>query len=459
MRLNNQEKKLKSRRQNRNLWEWIEIFRNLWRVVFTYVKLSIKFTNGIFSKRAIFVCLPRRKFTFLRGPLVFVLIISWIFSGWPQIWQKPAIPPEIENTQAAAGDLILLWDGDTIPSGWTCISCASGDPYYQVYPRGAATYGTATSGAATHSHTVSYVSCTGPSATAQYDAPGTASYSSATHIHNTISSQTVDSASNDPLYRSLKIIRYTGMPATLPAGVIGIFDTTSLPENWSAYSLQDTYFLKGDGVVATSGSNTHTHSVSVTTGGPDTTETAKAGAKAGESPTHTHTGSGTSASTDHQPPYLEVVFAQASVDTPIPPGLIALFDAAPPTDWTLVSGTGQPFNGVFLKGNSTAYGGTGGAETHTHANLDINLPATADTIATADTAPAEVGADIAHTHTFTVSFSTESHLPVYRNTVFAKRDLILTVATTGSQVANMNIPSTDNYVGGAFTFISDFSNN
>ena len=92
MRLNNQEKKLKSRRQNRNLWEWIEIFRNLWRVVFTYVKLSIKFTNGIFSKRAIFVCLPRRKFTFLRGPLVFVLIISWIFSGWPQIWQKPEIP-------------------------------------------------------------------------------------------------------------------------------------------------------------------------------------------------------------------------------------------------------------------------------------------------------------------------------------------------------------------------------
>ena len=100
MRLNNQEKKLKSRRQNRNLWEWIEIFRNLWRVVFTYVKLSIKFTNGIFSKRAIFVCLPRRKFTFLRGPLVFVLIISWIFSGWPQIWQKPAIPPEIQEARA-----------------------------------------------------------------------------------------------------------------------------------------------------------------------------------------------------------------------------------------------------------------------------------------------------------------------------------------------------------------------
>jgi len=27
--------------------------------------------------------------------LIFLLIFAWIFSGWPQIWQKPAIPPEI----------------------------------------------------------------------------------------------------------------------------------------------------------------------------------------------------------------------------------------------------------------------------------------------------------------------------------------------------------------------------
>ena len=109
--------------------------------------------------------------------ITLVLITSlifgiWIYVGFPQIWQKPPIPPEIEKTQAAAGDLILLWDGADPPTGWTCISCLSGDPYYQVYPRGAATYGAATSGAATHTHTVSYATCTEPSATAAYDDAG-----------------------------------------------------------------------------------------------------------------------------------------------------------------------------------------------------------------------------------------------------------------------------------------------
>ncbi|MDP3004418.1 MAG: hypothetical protein Q8N43_02865, partial [Candidatus Azambacteria bacterium] len=82
-----QEKKLKFRRQNRNLWEWIEIFRNLRRVVFTYVKLSIKFANKVFSRRAVFLRL-----------LVFILIFSWLFSGWPQIFN---LPPKIPQSLAA----------------------------------------------------------------------------------------------------------------------------------------------------------------------------------------------------------------------------------------------------------------------------------------------------------------------------------------------------------------------
>lgn len=34
--------------------------------------------------------------------LVFVLVTGWIFSGWPRIWQKPRIPPEIQEAEAAA---------------------------------------------------------------------------------------------------------------------------------------------------------------------------------------------------------------------------------------------------------------------------------------------------------------------------------------------------------------------
>ena len=71
MRLN-QEKKLKS------------------NPVFTYVKLSIKFVYTFLTRRAIFTRL-----------LVFILIFSWIFSGWPRIWQNPPFPPEIEAAKAA----------------------------------------------------------------------------------------------------------------------------------------------------------------------------------------------------------------------------------------------------------------------------------------------------------------------------------------------------------------------
>jgi len=34
-------------------------------------------------------------------PLILLMMIAWFFSGWPQIWQKPAIPPKIEEVKAA----------------------------------------------------------------------------------------------------------------------------------------------------------------------------------------------------------------------------------------------------------------------------------------------------------------------------------------------------------------------
>ncbi|OHA71341.1 MAG: hypothetical protein A3D64_02440 [Candidatus Wildermuthbacteria bacterium RIFCSPHIGHO2_02_FULL_49_9] len=96
---------------------WRSYGAGLRRIVFTYVKLSIKFVYIFFTKRAIFVRLPRRKFTFLRGPLVFVLIISWLFSGWPQIWQHPSIPQKIETVQALTQEANWAFTGNA--TGWT----------------------------------------------------------------------------------------------------------------------------------------------------------------------------------------------------------------------------------------------------------------------------------------------------------------------------------------------------
>jgi hypothetical protein len=35
---------------------------------------------------------------FLQVSVVFLVIFGWIFSGWPQIWQKPAIPPSARRS-------------------------------------------------------------------------------------------------------------------------------------------------------------------------------------------------------------------------------------------------------------------------------------------------------------------------------------------------------------------------
>ena len=36
--------------------------------------------------------------------IIFLVIFSWIFSGWPRIWQKPPIPPEVQEAKAQTTD-------------------------------------------------------------------------------------------------------------------------------------------------------------------------------------------------------------------------------------------------------------------------------------------------------------------------------------------------------------------
>jgi hypothetical protein len=40
--------------------------------------------------------------------LIFLLIFAWIFSGWPRIWQKPAILAGIKETPIWLSTSLLL---------------------------------------------------------------------------------------------------------------------------------------------------------------------------------------------------------------------------------------------------------------------------------------------------------------------------------------------------------------
>src|SRR5882724_474539 len=109
----------------------------------------------------------------------------------------------LERSHAATGDIILLWDGPTIPSGWTCVSCASGDPFFGVFPRGSSTYANASSGADLVSHTavfISHTQGTGVNTQSGTDEPD------AGHTHG-VTNVNLGLADIRPPFKNLKFIR------------------------------------------------------------------------------------------------------------------------------------------------------------------------------------------------------------------------------------------------------------
>ena len=54
--------------------------------------------NKFFSKKSTFFTWPQKRI--LRKIFLFLLILLWFFSGFPQIWQNPSVPPQIQEAQA-----------------------------------------------------------------------------------------------------------------------------------------------------------------------------------------------------------------------------------------------------------------------------------------------------------------------------------------------------------------------
>lgn len=363
----------------------------------------------------------------LKAVTAIVLLLSWFLFGWPAIWLEPRIPPAVVQTRAASGDVILLWDtaNGAIPAGWTCISCTGGDAYYGVFPRAAAAYDASTGGTDSHTQTLTYSSAT-------QGADGTALGTNASnrallndHTH-TWGNTTAEAGDVKPPFKNLNFI-YKNAPATIPANVIGIFDTGTLPSGWTRYAAMDGNYLRGYSDNATGGSATHTHTV-----------TAAAVTSGNAAKILSDSGSGGAASTDlahtlpatntdltaanNAPQYLEVIFAYNSSggDTTIPNGLIAMFDTTLPGGWAAVSNS-APWTNSFLKGAAT-YGGTGGANTdHNHTGtVDLVSDASSTSLTNLGTTGAFTGAQETHTHTVTYTIDTVGSLPLYRDTVFAK---------------------------------------
>ena len=331
--------------------------------------------------------------------------------------QKPA------NNSA---NLMLFWDGGAAPAGWSIVSDPGG-PFYQRFPRGAATFGS-TGGNDTHSHTY-----TGPLGNANgyhsvLSTGTTVTVGDQNHNHTPLSG-TTNVVSNLPLYKNLRVIKYnSGVPTAVPTGAIGVFDST-LPTGWTRYSAQDNYFVRLDSSAGgAGGSNTHSHTLSITTpstAAPTTTTGSGSSQSFTTTAAHYHTWNPSIASSDNQPPFRAVVFAKADTNTGIPTGLIGMFDNAPATIWTVVSGSGGALDGLFIKG-STSYGGTGGSATHIPPSVtgptSTQIGGGSVTGATGTSSKWGAWSNHQHDHPSDPNdiFSAESNLPPYTNVVFAK---------------------------------------
>ncbi|MDD4985148.1 MAG: hypothetical protein PHQ43_05075 [Dehalococcoidales bacterium] len=242
---------------------------------------------------------------------------------------------------------------------------------------------------------------------------------------------TVSNETTLPSYRQLRVIQYnsTGEPAAIPAGAIAFFDDT-LPTGWTRYSAQDGYYIRGENTAGTTGSqNTHDHDLTGTTSGY--TGSAVGGRNAqqyGATTAHTHTlNLNTADSKSHEPTYITTILASKDSDGSPSNGMIAMWSEDADTGWENRSTSGQPFYQTFIK-PAAGYGTPGGADTHNHSNMTSQqIGATSGT--SSDGRTGTVASSTTHYHTLDVtSFSTESHLPPYREAVLAERNETISVS-------------------------------
>ncbi|MCC6337175.1 MAG: hypothetical protein IT380_24675 [Myxococcales bacterium] len=335
-----------------------------------------------------------------------------------------------ETPEDLASPILFVDPATPTPAGWRCISCGAADPFFRRFPRGAAT-ALGTGGSDTHDHQalVTFGDYTGAG-----DRDAILCGTDAVGRHSLGSADAgLMSASSLPPYRNLKLIEPMAPARYLPPGVVVLLDTPDMPNgDFTRYTAQDGYFIRGEASVGTGGAMSHSHTVSGTSGpawlGPYTGDCHGGNWSsiccAASSSTHTHAYSGTTPAVGNIPPHSILNMGEVITANPVdmPVGMIALFTSAPGPNWQVLSTT-LVSNELLQAGPNPDLDVTTGSTTHAHG-------ATSGTTATATgaTPPGTYGTaeseavSVGHSHSFSVSAtSSSSHLPRYIDVIIAKR--------------------------------------
>lgn len=375
--------------------------------------------------------------------------IAWFMVFWLSVgWHWSAFFP-IQTAKATGEKMILLWDtalGGTVPTGWTNASATYGG----FFLRGDTIANVGTTASPTHSHTqntVAFVDASTPTTTARVNNPQV-SFTNTPHGH-AVSTFSMDTSSILPTYRNLIAITYnSGIPTTIPRYAIALFDSApGAIAGWTGYSSQNGNMIRIDSTSGgTGGGTTHTHAnLSITSGISNSNVDGNAASTISPADgNHTHTYGPTTSpvSSDHTPLHTETILGYPdSADVAIPSGMIAMFDGDPNIDssgWSVLSGAGGAFNGVYIEAQSAYQTGQGSA-THNHALSVTSSTYTAGPIA--DNKGAQSAMMSSHSHTISGDFSSENNTPPYKNVVVAEKATALSVTAPADITLTAGNPS------------------
>ena len=398
-----------------------------------------------------FVFTPRLGRSLQIGFVVLALMIANIS------WYSPG------HVNAAGANTYLFWDpaSGAIPSGWTLVTTYNG--YFPYGETTAATFGALTNVTGrpyTPTVSTNTLGLGNLNAASNGNTINTSTYA---HVHPlpviSIGADTSSDLANPDIaaFRSLQLIKYTGVPTTIPQNAIAMFSGTLPASGFTRLSANDNRLIQVNSTVANGGSDTETNTVSVSGINADTNPADATANQNGTlfaaANTHTHTppstlscttgcagsttctppgtlntSGGTGATnifscttTGDIPPYVQPVLGQATSDVPtISVALTAIFDGDPGAGWVVLSNVGGSYYHQYLRPTATLNGASQGSTTRSSAYSTTSGAVFGASVSSKNDG-STAAANYAHTHSIAFSTNTLSNMVPSFNVVIAQK--------------------------------------
>ncbi len=232
--------------------------------------------------------------------------------------------------------------------------------------------------------------------------------------HSTLSIA-IGVASHLPTYRSLKAIRYPGLPVSLPAGLILPF--SSLPAGWTRYSAQDNYYIRCMSSAGLTGGSLTPHIHSIVISGMSGRHGNCVGHAFNEGPnavcSHNHPDiNDSSNSAAHTPPSHGVILGKLDANsTVLPASTLCLLGQVPgASGFTSLSGVGETLYQKALVG-SASFADLGGNLVHLHSQKTFTSGYPSGGRIISNDYPSNYIATTSHRHRYYVSLDEETNWP------------------------------------------------